>query len=163
MNKELNNIKKEVYDRCGLQISNFRTEEESQEYGACQFELGALKIISRNAKVTPKKIGQFVTFWKRSVAGPIEPFNATDPFDLYVVNVTTEHAVGQFVFPKSVLIKKGILTSSRKEGVRGFRVYPSWDVPNSKQAVRTQQWQLFYFYMLNEEDWIQRVETLYGI
>ncbi|MFL1895820.1 MepB family protein [Aquimarina sp. 2-A2] len=163
MKKELSNMTKEVYERCGFEISNLKTEDESREYEACQFELNSLKVISRNAKTTPKKIGQFVTFWKRSTTGPIEPFHATDHFDFYVVNVNAKDACGQFVFPKSVLIKKGIVTCEEKEGKRGFRVYPSWDTPTSAQALRTQQWQLNYFFVLNENNWLERAKALYEL
>ncbi|WP_378186843.1 MepB family protein [Aquimarina sp. W85] len=156
-------IIKEVFDPAKLPINNYSIENESQKYKACQFELGNVKIISRNAKITPKKVGQFVTFWKRSTTGLTEPFSESDRFDAYIVNVETKNAMGQFVFPKAVLIEKGIVASSSKEGKRGFRVYPSWDTPTSKQAIGTQQWQLNYFFKLYEENWKRRVKALYHL
>jgi len=62
MDRNLKQIKNEVYETCGLKMSNFLMETESKEYDACRFELSGRKIISRNSKVTPKKVGQFVTF-----------------------------------------------------------------------------------------------------
>jgi hypothetical protein len=162
MNTNLNFIKEEIYDKCGLLISNFQTEKESQEYDACRFELNGLKIISRSAKVTPKKVGQFVTFWKRNTDKIIEPFKAADLIDFFIIAVKTEHRFGQFVFPKSILIKKGILSTDKKEGKRGFRVYPSWDQTTSKQAVKTQQWQLRYFYKIDEHTDFREVMELYS-
>ena len=161
MDKNLNQIKTEVYGKCALELSNFMLEEESKEYDACRFELNGRNVRSRTAKITPKKAGQFVTFWKRNGNGPIEPFNATDPIDFFVVNVRTDNALGQFVFPKSVLIKKGILSTEGKEGKRAFRVYPNWDLVKSKQAERTQKWQLDFFYQINDSMNLDSVVELY--
>jgi hypothetical protein len=43
------------------------------------------------------------------------------------------------------LQEKGILSDDNKEGKRGFRVYPPWDIAINKQAKQTQEWQLKYF------------------
>ncbi|WP_349675907.1 MepB family protein [Salegentibacter sp. UBA1130] len=151
----------EIYEKCGLKISDFQLETESKEYIACRFDLNGRKIISRNAKITPKKVGQFVTFWKRNGNGPIEPFEVNDQFDFFVVNVRTENQFGQFVFPKSVLIKKGIISTDKKEGKRAFRVYPSWVIANNKQAGKTQKWQLNYFHEITYSTDLKKVTDLY--
>ena len=161
MDYYLNQIKTKVYRSCSLEILNFRLEQESREYAACRFELNGKYIVCRTAKITPKKSGLFVTFWKRNEGGPIEPFNETDETDFYVVNVHTEKKIGQFVFPKSILIKKGIVSTKEKEGKRAFRVYPGWDIPNNKQAERTQKWQLNYFYEVNNSIDFKRVLELH--
>ncbi|MGS2739696.1 MepB family protein [Sinomicrobium sp. M5D2P17] len=161
VNSELAGIKKMIYDKCALQISGFKNEPESKDYEACQFQLNERNIICRNAKTTPKKAGQFVTFWKRNGKGPIEPFHETDPIDFYVVNVQTKKQMGQFVFPKSALIKKEIISTDKKEGKRAFRVYPSWDVTHNKQAEQAQKWQLNYFYEINNSTDLKRVIELY--
>lgn len=162
MDRILTQIKTKVYDPCALEIFGFRFEKESEEYAASQFKLNGIQIINRNAKITPKKVGQFVTFWKRSQNGPIEPFHENDPFKFFTVNVQTNNQLGQFVFPKSILIKKGIISTLQKEGKRAFRVYPSWDMPKSKQAERTQKWQLDFFYHINDSIDFDRVKELYG-
>ncbi|WP_420580171.1 MepB family protein [Reichenbachiella sp.] len=149
------------FDAFELKISSFIQEAESQEYGACRFEINGKKVISRNAKVTPKKIGQFVTVWKRSAEGITIPFEAFDDFDLLIINVKHDDQLGQFIFPKSVLIEKGIITSDKKEGKRGFRVYPPWDQPISKQATTSQKWQLVHF--LNPEDAPRVIQKAYQI
>lgn len=163
MDNNLKQIKKEVYDKCALEILDFKLESESKEYSACQFELNGKKVISRNSKITPKKVGQFVTFWKRNGNGPIEPFNESDTIDFYTVNVRTENKFGQFVFPKSALIKKGIISTERKEGKRAFRVYPIWDLAQSKQAERTQKWQSDYFYEIKKSMNLNIVVELFEI
>ncbi len=161
MDNNLSQINTEVYEKCGLKISNFQIETESKEYNACRFELNGLTIISRNSKITPKKVGQFVTFWKRNGNGIIEPYNETENFDFYAVNVRMAKGFGQFVFPKSVLIKKGIISTANKEGKRGFRVYPNWDIVNNKQAERTQKWQLDFFYEINDSIDLIKVAEFY--
>jgi hypothetical protein len=50
-----------------------------------------------------------------------------------------------FIFPKSVLHQKGVLADDEKDGKRGFRVYPPWDIAENKQAKQTQEWQSKYF------------------
>ncbi|WP_298518574.1 MepB family protein [uncultured Kordia sp.] len=156
-------IKESLYDSCNFHFSNFCSEEESTAYEACSFQLETYHIISRTAKITPKKIGQFVTVWKRNVEGITAPFHETDTFDFIVINVQKEQQFGQFVFPKSILIQKQIVATELKDGKRGIRVYPSWDKPTSKQAIKTQAWQLRYFLMLNTAETVLKTKLLYGI
>lgn len=163
MNQSLKSIQNNIYNKCGLALSDFKTESESKEYDACQFKLNGLDVISRSAKVTPKKAGQFVTFWNRNGNGPIEPFHESDPIDFFVVNIQAEDKFGQFVFPKSELIKKGVISTTKKEGKRAIRVYPIWDIAKSKQAIRTQKWQLDYFYEIGEATDLEKVKGLYGV
>ncbi|MFV7234150.1 MepB family protein [Flavobacterium sp. ZB4R12] len=137
--------KKFVFDPCSLELTNFIIEKESADYGAYQFELNALKILFRVAKTTPTKVGQFVTVWKRMGKGPIQPFDLSDDIDLFIINTRSGDHFGQFVFPKSVFIQQGILTTDLKEGKRAIRVYPPWDTTTNKQAQKTQKWQLDYF------------------
>lgn len=143
-------------------ISNFEKEKEGVEYDACRFDLNGSKIICRSSKLTPKKLGQFVTFWKRNKNGITEPFNETDPIDFFIIHVKSENSFGQFVFPKSELLNKGIISSLSKEGKRGFRVYPKWVQVENKQAKNTQQWQLKYFYKLDKQTDLKKVQELYN-
>ncbi|WP_046757017.1 MepB family protein [Kordia jejudonensis] len=153
LNKELPfyvaKAKKRVYDVCGFDFLNFHESEESKEYEACTFQLDTFQIISRTAKITPKKVGQFVTIWKRNSAGITMPFQETDAFDFIIINVQKDENFGQFVFPKSVLIQKRIVSTKTNDGKRGIRVYPVWDKPTSTQAMKTQMWQLQYFFQID--------------
>lgn len=115
------------------------------EYKGYNGQLAHFLIKYREAKITPKKIGQFVTVWQRNAAGVTEPFTTHDPFDFYIIMTQARHQLGYFIFPRSILGVKGILTTNKKEGKRGFRVYPDWDTPTNKQALQTQQWQSLYF------------------
>ncbi len=162
LNKNLIEVKSKIYDKLSLVISKVSNELEGTEYDACQYELNGIKIISRSSKVTPKKVGQFVTFWKRNQNGETEPYSEIDQFDFYVINAKSEDRFGQFVFPKSELINKGFITSERKGGKRGFRVYPIWDKTLNKQAEKTQKWQLNYFYEIGETIDLKKVSELYN-
>lgn len=162
MNKNLIEVKTKVYDKLSLHIINLNNELEGTEYDACQFELNGMKIISRSAKTTPKKAGQFVTFWKRNQNGETAPYAINDQFDFYVINAKSGDRFGQFVFPKSELIKKGLISSEKKDGKRGFRVYPIWDKTLNKQAEKTQKWQLNYFYEINKTTDLEKVKKLYN-
>ena len=163
LNPNLQIITDNFYKPLGFEITNLTLERESQDYGACTFELNGLQIVSRNAKVTPTKTGQFVTLWKRLNNGPIQPFDVSDHIDFVVVNVSTDNQLGQFVFPKKVLLEKGVFSTASKEGKRAIRVYPLWDKPTSKQAIKTQQWQLDYFLAIGKDGQtdVQRAKALY--
>lgn len=139
-----------IYDVLDFCCTTPQLDTESSEYAACSFNINKHEILFRSAKITPTKIGQFVTLWKRSEKGPIEPFEIDDSFDFVVVCVHYDNRFGQFIFPKSILHQKGILSDSQKEGKRAFRVYPAWDQPSSKQALKTQEWQVNYFYEISE-------------
>lgn len=139
-----------IYKPSKLILENLRIEDESEDYGAAEFTLNNRSIKFRVGKVTPTKVGQFVTFWKRIGEGPILPYEFTDSFDFLVVSVRAENHFGQFVFPKAVLCEKGIISSREKEGKRAMRIYPPWDKANNSQAKKTQAWQLQYFIKFSE-------------
>ena len=135
----------QIYGECGLSFSEFQTEKESAEYDACTFKLNGKSVICRTAKITPTKIGQFVTVWKRNKNGVTAPFNINDNFDFFVITTLNGELSGQFIFHKSVLLAKGVISGENSVGKRGIRVYPSWDLATNKQAQKTQHWQLAYF------------------
>lgn len=134
-----------IYKPSGLVLENLKIEDESGDYGALQFNINNHLIKFRIGKKTPKKVGQFVTFWKRIGDGAILPYEFTDSFDFLVVSVRAEHHFGQFIFPKAVLLEKAIISCYGKEGKRAMRIYPPWDKADNLQAKKTQAWQLQYF------------------
>jgi hypothetical protein len=83
--------------------------------------------------------------WKRPGDGPIQPFDAADPVDLFVISTRADGKVGHFVFPRDVLCQRDIVSRSGVGGKRGFRVYPPWVTTTSRQAAITQAWQLTHF------------------
>jgi hypothetical protein len=137
-------------------LTDFRAAVESTEYAACSFSLNGISICFRVAKTTPVKVGQFVTLWKRFGTGPIQPFDWLDGFDFYVISTRHMTSFGQFVFPRSVLRDRDILSRDGHGGKRAMRVYPPWDAAMSEQARRTQRWQLDHFLDTSEEVAINR-------
>lgn len=161
MHLDLRIVKEQLYDVCAFQMSDFRTQEESTEYAACSFKLNAKKIEHRLSKITPTKMGQFVTIWKRNTEGITAPYSFCDGIDFIVITSRFEEQLGQFIFPIHALAEKGIVSFQGKEGKRGIRVYPPWDRPISKQAIATQKWQLNYFIKIDKNPsekvaWITR-------
>ena len=142
---ELKTVKELIYDSCGFDLTNLKLRRESSEYGACSFELNNKLIQYREAKITPLKMGQFVTIWRRNKEGITEPFNVLDDLDFIIIATKRENNFGHFIFPKSVLAEKGVISRHDKEGKRGLRVYAPWDTVANKQAEKTQSWQTKYF------------------
>ena len=151
LHSDLKLAKELIYDLCDFGFTNYKVNSESKEYGACSFELNGKLIQHRVSKITPTKIGQFVTIWKRSAAGITKPFDVSDKIDFIIISSRSGNHFGQFIFPISVLAEKGIVTHNGKEGKRGIRVYPPWDVPTNKQAEKTQSWQLNYFLSIQND------------
>lgn len=139
-----------AYGPSGLTAVRIVQEAESSEYGACVFEMNNKIIRFRTAKITPTKIGQFVTLWKRIGNGPIMPFDKADAVDLFVVSVRKNDRCGQFVFSKELLWQRGFVSCEGKGGKRAMRVYPPWDRPDSPQALKTQAWQIGYFFEIKQ-------------
>jgi len=145
MTNDLQQIELHLSHLTNKKITDFVTDAECLEYSGCSFKLDDLKIKYRQAKVTPKKVGLFVTLWKRNTENKTEPFNVNDPFDFYIIAAKQEDHSGFFIFSKDVLSEKEILSNSKKEGKRGFRVYPDWTEIANNQATKTKAWQTNYF------------------
>ena len=143
-----------AYAPCGYSLAHLQPEPESADYAACTLQLNGLSVQYRVAKITPTKVGQFVTLWKRVGRGPIQPFELSDPVDVFVVSCRSGPHLGQFVFPKAVLAAQGVVASGDRIGSHGgkraLRVYPPWDAAINRQAQRTQAWQLRYFVDMTE-------------
>ena len=162
LTSELLAIKELVYDNCNFEFSNLIIDSESAEYQASSVKLNSFEIIHRFSKITPTKIGQFVTIWKRNNEGITAPFDVSDNFDFIIITSKSDKNLGQFVFPKAVLLEKGIISNNNTSGKRGIRVYPPWDIPTSKQAEKTQLWQTKYFYSINKDAFdIELVKKLF--
>ncbi|MFJ3234025.1 MepB family protein [Streptomyces sp. NPDC086787] len=141
-----------VYDAIGSSCSQPVPEPESAEYAAHGFMLDGLSVRFRVAKTTPTKVGQFVTVWQRSAQGPIRPFDADDGVDLFVISSRDDSHFGHFVFPREVLCERDVVSRNGSGGKRGFRVYPPWVTPTSRQASGTQAWQVDHFLSLGPDE-----------
>lgn len=157
-------INEKIYKPYRLTLTGFEQEPESQKYSACAFKLNKMQVRFRMAYITPKKIGQFVTLWKRDHHGLIKPYDYSDDIDFFIVVVCHNDFIGHFVFPKKILLKKNILSQYKKKGKLAIRVYPPWDKANSPQAKKTQAWQLDYFLDISQRKAIDqnRIMKLYS-
>jgi hypothetical protein len=164
IHQDLIEVKNFVYNPSSFVCSEPLREEESAEYGAYVFKLNNFSVRFRVAKITPAKIGQFVTLWKRLHNGPIQPYDDSDLVDFFIINTRKEERFGQFIFPKSVLSQRGVFSINGKGGKRAIRVYPPWGITISRQAKKTQQWQLEYFLEIpeNGDIDIDRAKMLYS-
>lgn len=137
-------------------------EAESAQYGACRAELHGRRVVLRVANTTPTKIGQFVTVWKRPHPdADIVPLDEADLVDVVIIAVTDDDGArhGFFVFPRSVLLERGVMSRASQGGKRALRVYPPWCSPESAQAQRTQRWQSACFVAAGDQ---RRLEQLFG-
>lgn len=145
-------IKKLIFDKFDFKLLNFELNSENVAYGACSFELNGKKVHYRESKITPTKSGQFVSIWKRNKLGLTESFNISDDLEFIIISSKNGNDFGLFIFPKTVLIEKEIISNARKVGKRGIRVYPPWDIVSSKQASKTQKWQSNYFFVIKRDN-----------
>lgn len=152
------------YKKAGFIFEKLKIEDESSDYGAADFSINNRSIKFRVGKITPTKVGQFVTFWKRIDKGPIIPYDVSDSFDFLIVSTRFQNHLGQFVFPKALLCQKGIISLSQNKGKRAMRIYPPWSKADNSQAKKTQTWQLNYFVKIsNEESDFDLIRFLFNI
>ena len=145
-------LNKTILAPSGILAKNIQVEKESQEYGALQFDVMEKKIKFRVAKTTPKKVGYFVTLWKR-VKGVTVPHDKSDTIDFFIISVRNEDNIGFFLLSKDTLIEHKIFSSNGCNGKRGIRVYPPWSLASNKQARSTQYWQDKHFYDISKPNY----------
>lgn len=112
------------------------TQNSDYESGIAQICDEAWHI--RTARNTPTKPGAFVAFWQRDADGTTTPFSDDDLAAGLLVFVEQQGRRGVFRFTGAHLAELGI-TSGRRPGKRGFRVYPSWCAGLNTQATATQR------------------------
>jgi hypothetical protein len=98
---DLEAIKELVYDKCNFEWAKFEQHLESTEYDACSYTLNGKTIQHRSSKITPTKVGQFVTIWKRTQKGIIAPFDFADDLDFIIITSKKEGNFGLFFFQKT--------------------------------------------------------------
>lgn len=145
-----------------LETSEIKQDLSCKDYFGCDFMLNSLKIKFRVAKITPKKTGQFVTLWKRNKENITEPYTINDSFDFTIIYVENDLNKGFFIFSKEKLQEKDLISSETSSGKRGFRIYPEWDFVESKQAMKTKDWQVKYFFNLQSPSKIdlERIQNI---
>ncbi|MFK7641283.1 MepB family protein [Neisseria oralis] len=135
----------------GKTAVNIEREKESAEYGAVRFEMDGQTCLYRQAKHTPKKVGQFVALWKRpAMSGEIAPFDYDDGIDKVIILAEEHPRFGVFVFPCRLLVEKDIFSEKSIGGKRAFRVYAPWVMPSAAQAKLAKIWQCDHFVELTD-------------
>lgn len=120
-------------------------ESQNSDYESGIVQIGEEAWHIRTARNTPTKPGAFVAFWQRDSAGNTAPFSDDDPAAGLLVFVEQQDRRGVFRFTSAHLAALGI-TSGRRPGKRGFRVYPSWCAGLNVQAANTQRAQASAFH-----------------
>ncbi|WP_141542914.1 MepB family protein [Bacillus wiedmannii] len=145
--RKLNNI---IYKPNKLIITNLKEEKQNAEYAGCLFHLNHKSIRFRISKITPNKIGQFVSFWEKDDNLKNQAFTYDADPDLLAITCIDDNKLGQFIFSKEILLKEKILKTQSQKGKMAMRIYPLWDTPVSNQAKKSQMWQLQYFVDLSD-------------
>lgn len=116
-NKALTYVNELLYAPHHLTIKNIQEETQNADYGAGMFQLDSKSVRFRVAKITPTKVGQFVSFWEKDAANKNQAFSYENATDLLVINTFhTNGDFGQFVFPKEVLLQQNILKTANTKG-----------------------------------------------
>ncbi|MDP9955554.1 hypothetical protein J2X97_001191 [Epilithonimonas hungarica] len=152
MNIELQHLNDLILKELNLQLSEITPDLECEEYSGFNFKINQTNYKFRKSKLTPKKVGQFVTFWKRDLYGKTVPFDVNDDFAFYIISIEESENSGFFLFPKVILEKENLISSEQKTGKRGFRIYADWHFPNNKQAEKAKLWQTEYFINYSDSD-----------
>ncbi|EJS54991.1 hypothetical protein ICG_03253 [Bacillus cereus BAG1X1-3] len=143
-------LDKMIYKPNNLFITNQKEEKQKSEYAGGIFQLNNRSIRFRVSKITPNKIGQFVSFWEKDASMRNQAFSYDSAPNLLVITCIADNKLGQFIFPKEILLKEKILKTQNQKGKMAMRVYPIWDKPVSNQAKKSQRWQLQYFVDLSD-------------
>ncbi len=122
----------------GLTIAAVTAEEQNSDYESGVAEIDGARWHIRTARTTPAKPGAFTAFWCRGADGQTAPFAADAVGAGLLVLVEQGSLRGRFRFTAQELATLGI-TSGRRPGKRGFRVYPAWCTDLNPQASRAQR------------------------
>lgn len=108
-----------LFDVLGVEYSPAVSEPDNAEYGAVIADVGQSTTRFRVGKLTPRKVGLFVSVWRRAPGGSTEPFPAEGNVDMLVVAAREGDRFGAFVFPTEVLVSRGVVSV---DGVGGTSI-----------------------------------------
>ncbi|WP_080873309.1 MepB family protein [Oceanobacillus timonensis] len=155
------NLMKELLSGTDDEITNILNEPQNMEYEGTTFHINDNNYRSRLAKRTLKKDGYFVVFWEKDVNHCNQAYAYSESPNKIVISIIDKDLKGQFIFPKSLLLEKGILRTAGNKGKMAIRVYPSWENSLNNAAKKTQAWQAPYFINVSNEIDIRRLTELY--
>src|SRR5699024_2195701 len=130
----LHYVNKMIYEPYDLIVNSDQEEKQNSKYCAGTCQLSSRTVRFRVANITSTKAGKYVAFMEKDRNDKNQPYLYEKAPDLFVITTfKSENEFGQFIFPREVLLEKGILRSDLTKGKMAIRVYPSWDNPSSKQ------------------------------
>lgn len=144
-----------------VSIKKVHEESQNSEYEGVILAINGHSYRSRLAKLTPKKVGYFVAFWEKNATNQNQAFDMANSPDKLIISIMDGDLKGQFVFPKSILVKQGILGNVHAKGKMAMRVYPAWLDQLNPTASKTQKWQGEYFIDLSSEVDHNKINQLY--
>ena len=162
MNTSLDLTKKVMKQLSGEHIQHIEEEYQNNVYEGVRFSIGCKTYRSRLAKRTPKKSGYFVVCWEKSPTGENQAYTYENSPDRLIISIIDGVRKGQFVFPKKILVEKGILKGPMSKGKMAFRVYPLWETNLNKTALATQRWQQPYFFEYSIDKYREKIKELYA-
>jgi hypothetical protein len=109
-------------------IVNSKIYKPNIKYNSRHYNENGFSIFYTEAKITPKKEGYFVTFYKR-INNKNEPFNNSDHIDFLIIKLNNDQYL---LFNKKDLIDLKIISKDNVVGKMGFRVYDK--KPHNKNA-----------------------------
>lgn len=160
-NEVLNYLIENIYTPNNMEISNILEEKQNSKYSALTFNINNISARFRISNTTPTKSGQFVAFWQKNTYLSNEAFYYENAPDILIVTCIDNNNLGQFIFPKDILLRENILKSKNTSGKMGLRIYPTWDVPTTKQGLQSQKWQCEYFIDLSNLKNISKEKLIY--
>jgi hypothetical protein len=90
-------------------------------------------LVSSNSRVIELGCGDGDLLFKKN--GITEPFDISDNIDFIVLLQGAAKTLDNLF--SLHMLSKGVITGNAKEGKRGMRVYPPWDIPSNKRAEKT--------------------------
>ncbi|TKH12676.1 mep operon protein MepB, partial [Bacillus wiedmannii] len=90
-NDTIRNLNNLVYKPNNLMITNLIEEKQNAEYVGCLFHLNKKTIRFRVSKITPNKIGQFVSFWEKDTNMQNQAFSYHAAPDLLVITCINDN------------------------------------------------------------------------
>lgn len=138
-----------------------KREEQNSDYEGSILQINNYVYRTRLAKLTPKKKGYFVAMWEKDTTGTNQAYSYEESPEKLIVSIIDGKKCGQFIFPKNVLLKYGILKSTKQKGKMAIRVYPSWITGLNATAKKTQAWQIVYFIDLSEGFEVEKLKEMY--
>lgn len=99
------------------------------KYNSRHYNRNGSSIFYTVGKITPKKEGYFVTFYKR-INNKNEPFNINDHIDYLIIKLNKDQYI---LFNKKDLVDLKIISTQEFLGKMGFRVYR--EKPSIRSAI----------------------------